>query len=132
MVLRLSSRDVSGFKFLFFLVTIFSLISLLVYSTIHMKFIKPLEVDAPLDRFSEARAIQHVAALTKEDRQEGRPGLRKAAVYIKEQLEMLKERAGSNIRIEVEEATVNGTFNMIVLGHSMSFAYRNHINIVAR
>jgi hypothetical protein len=29
---------------------------------------------------------------------EGRPGLRKAAVYIKEQLEMLKERAESNIR----------------------------------
>ncbi|KAG6759134.1 hypothetical protein POTOM_035602 [Populus tomentosa] len=132
MALRLSSRDVSGFKFLFFLATIFSLISVLVYSIIHMKFIKPLEIDAPLDRFSEARAIQHVAVLTKDDRQEGRPGLRKAAVYIKEQLEMLKERAESNIRIEVEEATVNGTFNMIVLGHSMSFAYRNHINIVAR
>ncbi|XP_011041497.1 PREDICTED: endoplasmic reticulum metallopeptidase 1-like isoform X1 [Populus euphratica] len=132
MALRLSSRDVSGFKFLFFLATIFSLISVLVYSAIHMKFIKPLEIDAPLDRFSEARAIQHVAVLTKDDRQEGRPGLRKAAVYIKEQLEMLKERAESNIRIEVEEAAVNGTFNMIVLGHSMSFAYRNHINIVAR
>jgi hypothetical protein len=30
---------------------------------------------------------------------EGRPGLRKAAAYIKEQLEILKERAESNIRL---------------------------------
>jgi hypothetical protein len=73
MALRLSSRDVAGFKFLFFLATIFSLISVLVYSTIHMKFITPLEIDAPLDRFSEARAIQHVAVLTKDGRQVSPP-----------------------------------------------------------
>jgi hypothetical protein len=35
-------------------------------------------------------------------------------------------------RIEVEETTVNGSFNMIFLGHGISFAYRDHINIVAR
>ncbi|KAG6766299.1 hypothetical protein POTOM_030373 [Populus tomentosa] len=141
MASRLSSRDVSGFKFIFFLAIIYTIISLLVHSVLHMKFITPLSIDAPLDRFSEARAIHHVAVLTKDDRQVSpalisvlawRPGLRKAAAYIKEQLEMLKERAESNIRIEVEETTVNGSFNMIFLGHSISFAYRDHINIVAR
>ena len=35
-------------------------------------------------------------------------------------------------RVEVEETTINGSFNMIFLGHSISFAYRDHINIVAR
>ncbi|KAG5222415.1 endoplasmic reticulum metallopeptidase [Salix suchowensis] len=132
MASMLSSRDVSGFKFLFFIAIMYAIISLLVHSVLHMKFIKPLSIDAPLDRFSEARAIHHVAVLTKDGRQEGRPGLRKAAVYIKEQLEMLKERAESNIRVEVEETTINGSFSMIFLGHSMSFAYRDHINIVAR
>lgn len=31
-----------------------------------MKHIKPLEIDAPLDRFSEARAIEHVVKLSKD------------------------------------------------------------------
>ena len=69
MASRLSSRDVSGFKFIFFLAIIYTIISLLVHSVLHMKFITPLSIDAPLDRFSEARAIHHVAVLTKDDRQ---------------------------------------------------------------
>ena len=69
MVLRLSSGDVSGFKFLFFIAIMYAIISLLVHSVLHMKFIKPLSIDAPLDRFSEARAIHHVAVLTKDGRQ---------------------------------------------------------------
>ncbi|KAA8533304.1 hypothetical protein F0562_033163 [Nyssa sinensis] len=108
--------------------------SILVHSVLNMKLIKPLDIDAPLDRFSEARAVEHVRVLSKEidGRQVGRQGLKDAAQYIKTQLEIIKERAGSNMRIEIEETAVDGTFNMIFLGHSISFGYRNHTNIVMR
>ncbi|KAL3511429.1 hypothetical protein ACH5RR_030830 [Cinchona calisaya] len=131
---RPSAGDVAGFKVLFCLGIMYGLISLLVYAVIHMKFITPLGMDAPLDRFSEARAVEHVRVLSKDigGRQEGRPGLRQAAVYIKTQLEMMKERAGPNVRIDIEETTVNGSFNMVFLGHSISLAYRNHTNILMR
>ncbi|KAL6543559.1 hypothetical protein OROGR_010056 [Orobanche gracilis] len=131
---RLSSGDVTGFKVLFVLLILYGLISYLVYSVIHMKFITPLGLDAPLDRFSEARAIEHVRILADEigGRQEGSPGLRLAAVYIKTQLEQIKERAGFNYRIEIEETVVNGSFNMIFLGQSISLTYRNHTNILMR
>lgn len=133
-LLRPSAGDVAGFKVLCFLGIMYGLMSLLVFSVIHMKFITPLGMDAPLDRFSEARAVEHVRVLSKDigGRQEGRPGLRQAALYIKTQLEMIKERAGSNFRIEIEETTVDGSFNMIFLGHSISLAYRNHTNILMR
>ncbi|KAK6116593.1 hypothetical protein DH2020_049699 [Rehmannia glutinosa] len=131
---RLSSGDVTGFKVFFALLILYGLISYLAYSVIQMKFITPLGFDAPLDRFSEARAIEHVRVLAEEIgvRQEGSPGLRQAAVYIKTQLEQIKERAGSNIRIEIEESVVNGSFNMIFLGQSISLTYRNHTNILMR
>ncbi|XVF02740.1 hypothetical protein REPUB_Repub04eG0200100 [Reevesia pubescens] len=134
MALRLDARDVSGFKFLFSLAIMYGLMSFLVHSVIYMKFIKPLGTDAPLDRFSEARAIEHVRVLSHEidGRQEGRPGLKEAAQYIKAELERVKERAGTNIRIEVEEDVVGGSFNMMFLGHSISFGYRNHTNILMR
>ncbi|KAK6930827.1 LOW QUALITY PROTEIN: Peptidase M28 [Dillenia turbinata] len=45
---------------------------------------------------------------------------------------MLKERAGPNIRVEVEENIVEGSFNMVFLGHSISLAYRNHTNVIMR
>ncbi|KAI5679363.1 hypothetical protein M9H77_10313 [Catharanthus roseus] len=133
-LLRLNSDDVAGFKVLFSLMIIYGIASALVYSVIHMKFITPLGFDAPIDRFSEARAVEHVRVLAQDigGRQEGRPGLRQAAEYIKMQLETMKERAGSNVRIEIEETTVNGSFNMIFLGHSISLAYRNHTNILMR
>ncbi|KAI3452600.1 hypothetical protein Pfo_009264 [Paulownia fortunei] len=132
--LRLSSGDVTGFKVFFALLILYGLTSYLAYSVIHMKFITPLGVDAPLDRFSEARAIEHVRVLAEEigGRQEGSPGLRQAAVYIKTQLELIKERAGSNFRIEIEETVVNGSFNMMFLGQSISLTYRNHTNILMR
>ncbi|XVF43729.1 hypothetical protein PTKIN_Ptkin02bG0063800 [Pterospermum kingtungense] len=134
MALRFDARDVSAFKFLFSLSIMYGLMSLLVHSVIYMKFIEPLGIDAPLDRFSESRAIEHVRVLSQEidGRQEGRPGLREAARYIKAELEKVKERAGSNIRLEVEENVVGGSFNMMFLGHSISFAYRNHTNILMR
>lgn len=133
-LLRLNAGDIAGFKLLFFLAIIYGIASALVYSVIHMKFITPLDFDAPIDRFSEARAVEHVRVLSQDigGRQEGRPGLRQAAAYIKMQLEMMKERAGPNVRIEIEETTVNGSFNMKFLGHSIALAYRNHTNILMR
>ncbi|KAM3238457.1 hypothetical protein T459_12174 [Capsicum annuum] len=134
MAWRLRSGDIAGFKILFSLGILYGLISVLVYSIIHMKFITPLPMDAPPDRFSEARAIEHVRVLSEDigGRQEGRQGLRLAAQYIKTQLEMMKERAQPGIRIEIEETIVNGSFNMFFLRHSISLAYRNHTNIIMR
>lgn len=66
MALRFSSGDVAAFKLLFSLAILYGLLSILAYSVIHMKFIKPLGLDAPLDRFSEARALDHVRFLSKE------------------------------------------------------------------
>ncbi|RZC70292.1 hypothetical protein C5167_033418 [Papaver somniferum] len=105
---KLSSRDLSGFKCLICLGFIYSIMSLLAYMIIHTKHIKPLEIDAPLDQFSEARAIQHVTVLSQQidGRQEGRPGLMEAARYIKLELEKLAGRAGPDIRIEIEETVV--------------------------
>ncbi|KAE8023656.1 hypothetical protein FH972_009328 [Carpinus fangiana] len=134
MVLRLSGEDLRGFKFLFALALMYGLMAMLAYSVLHMKFVKPLGNDAPLGRFSEARAVEHVRVLSKEidGRQEGRPGLREAAYYIKGQLEMMKDRAGSDISVDIEETVVNGSFSMMFLGYSITLAYRNHINIVMR
>ncbi|TQD96736.1 hypothetical protein C1H46_017629 [Malus baccata] len=134
MALGFSSGDAPGFKLLLILVATYGLMAALVHSVLYMRFIKPLDIDAPLDRFSEARAVEHVRVLAHEidGRQEGRPGLTEAARYITEQLEMIRERAGSNVRIEIEESVVNGTFNMMFLGHGISLGYRNHTNIVMR
>ena len=56
--------------------------------------------------------------------------MREAARYIKPQLERVKEGVGPNIRIEIEENVVGGSFNVIFLGHNMSLGYRNHTNIL--
>ncbi|XP_010250754.1 PREDICTED: endoplasmic reticulum metallopeptidase 1 isoform X2 [Nelumbo nucifera] len=134
MASRLSSGDLAGFKCLVSLGILYGLMSFLVYSIVHIKHIKPLGIDAPLDRFSEARAVEHIWKLSKEidGRQEGRPGLEEAAKYIKKQLEMIAERAAPNIRIEIEETLVGGSFNMMFLGHGISLGYRNHTNIAMR
>lgn len=133
-IFRCTPGDVSAFKLLLLLTIMYGLMSFLVYSVIHVKFIKPLDVDAPLDRFSEGRAIEHLRVLSKDidGRHEGRPGLKQAADYIKGQLELLKDRANSNFRIEVEESAVNGSFNMKFLSHSISLAYRAHTNVLMR
>ncbi|XP_021744889.1 endoplasmic reticulum metallopeptidase 1-like isoform X1 [Chenopodium quinoa] len=133
-IFRLKSGDISAFKLLISLTILYGLMSVLVYSVLHMKFITPLAINAPLNQFSEARALQHLRVLSEDigGRQEGRPGLKQAADYIKEQLNLLKNRANSNLRIEVEENVVNGTFNMMFLGHSISLAYRAHTNVLMR
>lgn len=64
--MRFSSGDVAGFKVLLALTILYGVSSYLAYSAIHMKFVAPLGADAPLDRFSEARAIEHVRVLAEE------------------------------------------------------------------
>ncbi|XP_057751017.1 uncharacterized protein LOC130969357 [Arachis stenosperma] len=130
-----SSKDESkGFRFLLLLALLYGLLSLLAYSVLYMKFVIPLGTHAPLDQFSEARAIQHVRVLAHEidGRQEGRPGLKKAANYIVDQLESIKGRASSKFRFEIDETTVSGSFNMLFLGFNIALGYRNLPNIVAR
>ncbi|KAL8161710.1 hypothetical protein V2J09_013199 [Rumex salicifolius] len=133
-IFRCSSGDGAGFSLLFSLVLLYGSMSFLAYSIIHMKFIQPLTSDSPLDRFSEGRAMEHLRVLSKDidGRQIGRQGYRQAADYILGKLQSLKERANPNFRIEVEENTVNGSFNMMFLGHSISLGYRAHTNIVMR
>ncbi|KAE9603054.1 putative peptidase M28 [Lupinus albus] len=129
-----SSLDVFGFRFLLFLTVMYGLMSMLTHSIIYMKFVTPLDHHAPLDRFSEARTVEHVRILSEEidGRQEGRPGLKKAAEYIKGQLEIIQDRASSNLRVEIQENNVSGSFNMLFLGHNIALGYRNHTNIVMR
>ncbi|KAJ4884161.1 Zn-dependent exopeptidases superfamily protein [Raphanus sativus] len=131
---RQSSGDATAFKFLFSLAFLYASMAAIAYFVLHTKHISPLPLDAPLDRFSEARAVQHIRVLAEENtgRQEGRPGLKEAATYIKAQLEMVKDRAGPNLRVEVEEAQVDGSFSMMFIGHSISLGYRNHTNILMR
>lgn len=66
MAFRFSSDDATGFKLLLCLAVMYGLMSMLVHSIVHMKFVKPLAIDAPLHRFSEARAVEHVRILSQE------------------------------------------------------------------
>ncbi|KAI9114512.1 hypothetical protein K1719_014210 [Acacia pycnantha] len=81
-----------------------------------------------LSKLSSDFACLHKAIIPRE----GRPGLRKAAEYIKGQLEVIKERARPSVRIEIEETTVNGSFTMIFLHYGIALGYRNHTNIIMR
>ncbi|XP_068664506.1 uncharacterized protein [Aristolochia californica] len=130
----LSSRDASGFKCLFCLAILYGIMSGVAYWITHMKHITPLGTEAPSDQFSEGRAMEHVRKLAEEigGRQEGQPGLKEAAYYLKKEMEILAERTGTDKKIEIEEALVEGTFSMVFLGHRLTFAYRDHINLVVR
>ncbi|KAM0934905.1 putative peptidase M28 [Dioscorea sansibarensis] len=131
---RVRGGDGTAFKCLISLAAVYGVIALGVYAILHMWHVKPLALDAPLDRFSEARAIEHVRKLTVDidGRQEGKPGLEAAAKYIEVQLEMIAARAGPDYRIEIEETLVSGSFSMIFLRHSISLGYRNHKNVAMR
>lgn len=63
---RLSCGDATGFKFLFSIAFLYTLMAAIAYCVLHMKHISPLPLDAPLDRFSEARAVQHIRVLAEE------------------------------------------------------------------
>ena len=56
--MRLSKGDISGFKFLFALAIMYGLMTMLVHPILHMKFVKPLGIDAPLDRFLERNSYR--------------------------------------------------------------------------
>ncbi|KAG1330913.1 putative endoplasmic reticulum metallopeptidase 1 [Cocos nucifera] len=100
MVSWLSSGDARAFKCLLALALMYGAMSYLAYIVIHTRHVRPLGSDAPPNRFSEARAIEHIRYLTVDidGRQEGRPGLEEAAKYIRGQLEGLADRAGPNYR----------------------------------
>lgn len=63
---RLSSGDATGFKFLFSIASLYALMVAIAYCVLHMKHISPLPFDAPLDRFSEVRAVEHIRVLAEE------------------------------------------------------------------
>ncbi|KAF3779199.1 Endoplasmic reticulum metallopeptidase 1 [Nymphaea thermarum] len=131
---RMKAGDATAVKLLLALGFMFSMMAALAYCIHNMKHVRPLPMDAPLDRFSEARAVEHVRHLSKEiqGRQEGSPGLLQAAHYIKARLEAIAARAGSNYSIEIDESVVDGSFSMNFLGHSITFGYRKHTNIAMR
>ncbi|XP_031481288.1 uncharacterized protein LOC116251263 [Nymphaea colorata] len=131
---RMKAGDATAVKLLLALGFMFSMMAALAYCIHNMKHVRPLPMDAPLDRFSEARAVEHVRHLSKEiqGRQEGSPGLLQAAHYIKARLEAIAARAGSNYSIEIDESVVDGSFSMYFLGHSITFGYRKHTNIAMR
>lgn len=106
--------------------------SLLAYKSMNMQFVVPLDSNASLDRFSEGRAMDHILSLAEFGRQEGTPGLAAAAKYIVDELKAMKARASPEIKVEIDESFVNGSFNLRILKHSLSFSYRNHPNIAIR
>ncbi|KAB1225806.1 Endoplasmic reticulum metallopeptidase 1 [Morella rubra] len=116
MASRLSAADATGFKLLLSLAVLYGLLTVLAYSVAHMKFVKPLGMDAPLDRFSEARAVEHVRVLSKEI--DGRQCVVQFGMVL--------------LQVDIDETIVNGSFSMMFLGFSITLAYRNHTNILMR
>lgn len=59
-----TSRDSAAFKCLVGLAILYGVMSYVAYNVVYVRHVRPLGVDAPPDRFSEARAIEHVRYLT--------------------------------------------------------------------
>eukprot|EP00271_Cylindrocystis_brebissonii_P018725 TRINITY_DN5439_c0_g2_i2.p1 TRINITY_DN5439_c0_g2~~TRINITY_DN5439_c0_g2_i2.p1 ORF type:complete len:736 (-),score=120.13 TRINITY_DN5439_c0_g2_i2:591-2798(-) len=119
----------------FYLLTVvFMPLMYIAYQNISVSRCTPLDESAPPEKFSEARAMRHVLKLAEEIgfRQEGSPGLAEAAVYIRDEVEALRVRAGGHLRVEVDESLVSGSFLLRFLGHSMTMAYQNLTNIAVR
>ncbi|CAM6105759.1 unnamed protein product [Calypogeia fissa] len=117
---------------LFILLGLCGCFSILSYKSINMQFVVPLDSKAPLDRFSEGRAMNHILVLAGFSRQEGIPGQRDAKNYILDEINSMKARASPKIKVDIDESLVNGSFNLRILTHSLSFAYRNHPNVAVR
>ncbi|XP_020580658.1 endoplasmic reticulum metallopeptidase 1 isoform X2 [Phalaenopsis equestris] len=130
----MKAEEARAFKCLLALALMYAIMAFAAYTVVHMSYVRPLPEDASPARFSEGRVLSHLRRLTVDidGRQEGRPGLEEAAQYIKGELEAIKNRSGPEYRVEVDEALVSGSFNMIFLRHSISLAYRGHKNILLR
>ncbi|KAI5070997.1 hypothetical protein GOP47_0013248 [Adiantum capillus-veneris] len=104
------------------------------HSALYGSRVTPLPYNASLDKFSEGRTMKHIWHLADEIgiRQEGSIGLMEAANYLKLQLESYKQRASVNLRVEIDQTSVYGSFNMMFLKHSIGLAYKNHTNIAIR
>lgn len=101
----------------------------------YQKHIVPLPDWAPLDKFSQERAMNHIRALAVDitGRQESTSGLTKSFTYVYSVINDLKERASSDLGIEIDDALIDGSFNLYnFLGHSLSNTYRNHRNLAVR
>ncbi|XP_002985237.2 endoplasmic reticulum metallopeptidase 1 [Selaginella moellendorffii] len=100
---------------------------------VHEGYLAPLPRSAPLDKFSEQRAMDHVWELAHEigGRQEGTEGLARAAEYLKAEITALKDRSKS-VRLELDESLVSGSFSMHFLRHNVALSYRNHTNVAVR
>lgn len=100
----------------------------------YQKHIVPLSESAPLDKFSQERAMNHIRALAVDitGRQESTAGLAKSFTYVYSVINDLKKQAGSDFSIEIDDALVSGSFNINFLGHSVSNTYNNHRNLAVR
>ena len=100
----------------------------------YQKHVIPLPASAPLDKFSQERAMNHIYALAQDisGRQESTSGLEKSFSYIMSELNNLKGRASSDFDIEIDDSLVDGSFNINFLGHPISNTYKNHRNVAVR
>ncbi|XP_024388357.1 uncharacterized protein [Physcomitrium patens] len=100
----------------------------------YQKHVVPLPESAPLNKFSQERAMNHIRALAVDivGRQEATSGLAKSFSYVISFLNDMKDRANSDLIIEIDDALVDGSFNLNFLGHSVSNFYKNHRNLAVR
>lgn len=100
----------------------------------YQKHVVPLPESAPLNKFSQERAMNHIRALSVDitGRQESTSGLAKSFTYVYAVINELKLRASSDISVEIDDALVHGSFNINFLGHYVSNTYRNHRNLAVR
>ena len=100
----------------------------------YQEHIVPLSESALPSKFSQARAMNHIRALAVDitGRQESTSGLAEAFAYVYSVINDLKRQATSDLSFEIDDALVDGSFNMNFLGHSVSNTYRNHRNLAVR
>lgn len=101
----------------------------------YQKHVVPLPESAPLNKFSQERAMNHIRALAVDitGRQESTSGLEKSFTYVYGVINDLKARASSDLTVEIDDARVDGSFNYRnFLGHPVSNTYQNHRNLAVR
>ncbi|GBG76233.1 hypothetical protein CBR_g21981 [Chara braunii] len=95
-------------------------------------FPKPVE-ESTCNRnvFSEERAMKTVRKLAIDirDRQTGTHGLKEALDYLRAEVKLMAANAPQEIRVEIEDEKVNGSFSMRFLGFSSSFVYNDIPNL---